>query len=318
MAGYIIHRLIGDDAAAALPAGNSWLEFIRQHRVAFIWGTQGPDTLFHDMPFLSLGRKRGPTNSYGGYMHRNNTPALFEQLSRYLIENKNSPDYPALVAFACGFICHYCVDRHIHACVYNRMRVYNGVVKTFKPHDVHMKLETDMDSAFYRLRTGKDVRSFEIEKEMLSNRQDIHAVGLFFSALIQRVCGDSVAPETIEKDLEFFYHKEKFLFDKSGILSRLFCRLKEIIYGEKISYTLYCRPADADYDVLNMSHAPWVHPLFPDEISYASIPELLEQSVKDAAAMIIEIQSCVEESRPYLRDQMDSFDCGSDASPKPY
>ncbi len=318
MAGYVIHRIIGEDITQQLSLHNTWRTYIEEHKVAFIWGTQGPDTLFHDTKFLSLLRKRGPINNYGGYMHRQSTDLLFNRISCFLINKKDSTEFPALVAFACGFICHYCVDRHIHACVYNRMRVYNGVVETFRPRDVHMKLETDMDTAYYRLRTGKDVRSFELEPEMRTNKQDIHAIELFFDYLIENVYNARIPPGSVEKAVDFFYQKEKFLFDKYGIKSRLFCRTKEIIYGEKKSYTLYCRPANVSYDVLNMSHAPWVHPLNPNEICFLSIPELLERSIDEAVAMISEMKDCVDREKFFERQQMDSFDCGNDDSPKPY
>lgn len=314
MAGYVIHRMVGEDVAAQLPADHPWRPFIDGHRAAFLWGAQGPDTLFHDGPFLTLSAKRGPINEYGGFMHRQKTPALFRRISLLLEEKRDTPEFPALAAVAAGFLCHYCVDRRIHAYVYSFMKQLRGAVKTWRPTGVHSMLETDMDTAYYRLREGKDVRRCRVEPEMRTAREDIQAVETFLLDLIANVFGREFPAGSVTQCIEYFWHKENFLFDASGIKSRLFCRLKELVHGERISYTLYCRPEKVDYDVLNMGHTPWVCPLEPDKITRSSVPEQLELAEAEAQALITEMARLVAAGQPFSRERMDSFDCGSDGS----
>ena len=318
MSAYIVHRFTGEDAVSRMDSADEWKKYINSHKVAFTWGTQGPDTLFNDGKFLRLSDKRGEIGVYGGYMHREKTEELFHRLAEFLTEKKNSPEFPALAAFACGFVSHYCVDRRIHAYVYCKMRQYAGIVKTFKPNGVHMKLETDMDSAFYTERTGENVCSFQVEPEMKTAAEDIEAAEAVLLDLIEKVYDRKFPAGIVVKGIEYFYDKENFLFDEAGIRSKLFCRLKEIVHGEKGSYMLYCRPEKVSYDVLNLSHAAWVDPLEPEKVTKASVMDLLDAAADDTVEFIAELKHCVESGIPFVREGMGSFDSGSDTSAKPY
>ena len=51
MAGYVIHRIIGEDITQQLSLHNTWRTYIEEHKVAFIWGTQGPIRCFMTLSF---------------------------------------------------------------------------------------------------------------------------------------------------------------------------------------------------------------------------------------------------------------------------
>lgn len=318
MAGFVVHKFTGEEAARRIDSKNEWLAFINAHKVAFIWGAQGPDTLFCDGGFFKLFGKSKDIVEYGIYMHRQKTEEVFKRLSEILIEKKDSPEYPAIVAFACGFASHYCVDSRIHAYVYGKLRQYSGIVKTQEPLGVHVKLEIEMDSAFYLERTGKCIGSFKLEPEMKAAGVDTAVVDTVLLDLVENVYGRKFPAGTVLKEIDCCFDKENFLFDEKGKKSKAFLRLKELVHGENKSFTLYYRPARVDYDVLNLSHAPWVDPLDPEKVTKASVLDLLDNAADETVKLIAELQHCIDSSKPFKRAGMGSFDCGNDESVKAF
>ena len=305
MPSYVTHRLFGEQVIKTLgefPGTSN----VKDHCVAFLWGVQGPDLLFY-----LFNEKASHLNDLGGIMHRSRTDKLFNEISRLLISNKNSPSYPALASYAYGFICHYCLDRNIHEYVYCACESFKKEYITDSPFGVHIKLETDMDTAFYREFHGGNIRRFKLEPELLSRTDDIEAIGYFHSEILRSVFGCEVDCALIRDCVPKFYRREEKNFDPAGIKSWCRLRFKELQDGEHNTHTVNWRPARVRRDVLNKEHRPWNNMWYPDTVYNYSLIDIFNRSVTDAAEMIREMERHTLSGEPFVRKNMVSFDNGN-------
>lgn len=305
MPSYIAHRFFGERVAKELrdfPGTNN----INQHRTAFLWGVQGPDLLFY------LPNNQDPFfNSIGGVMHRCRTDRLLNAISKLLIEHKHSPCYSALASYTYGFLCHYCLDKNVHEYVYWRCEQIKDNYKTTSPFGVHIKLETDMDTVFYREFTGGNVRCFKLENELLNKKDSIDAIALFHTRIIEEVYEYSISPEIIKSCIPRFFAREKGSFDPTGIVSWIRLRLKEIRAREYHTFTANWRTAHVRGDVLNKEHTPWHNLWYPEKTFTDSVLDIFERSVKEAAEIIQVMEEHADSGVPFEKRHMVSFDNGN-------
>lgn len=305
MPSYIAHRFFGEQVIKEL-GDFSGLRSISQHRTAFLWGVQGPDLLFY------LPQEQDAfLNSIGGVMHRCRTDRLFNTISKLLIEYKDKPVYSALSSYVYGFLCHYCLDRNIHEYVYCRCEQIKDSYKTSSPFGVHIRLETDMDTAFYQEFTGGNIRHFKLEKSLVDRKDDIDAIALFHCSIISSVFDHPISPDYIKSCVPKFYAREKAGFDPSGIVSWLRLRLKEIKAGEYHTATANWRPAHVREDVLNKEKREWCNLWHPEHKRNDSVLEIFARSVKDAAEIIRKMEEQTLSGLPFAEKGMVSFDNGN-------
>ena len=313
MGDFVIHYMKGHEILDSLPNDNPWKKYAKQYKTAFGWGTQGPDVLFHDTPITSLSAKKGQLSQYGGEMHSEKTSQLFYDISQFLIENKQSEYYPALAAFVTGFICHYALDKQIHAYLLAFEDQLHGIYRTPNhTYRIHARVEIDIDSAFYAIKTGgKPIRNFKMDPGMEKDRFDINAIEMFFNDIVERTYGHHIAPGEVSRCVKLFYDKECFMFDPTGIKAGAFFTFKQLIHPGS-SYTLDIRRNKVYYDCLNLNHSPWVYPHEPDKVTTKSVMDLVEDAHVDAVQMIDEFIKCVDEGKPYDHKYMRSFSANSD------
>ena len=313
MGDFVIHYLKGNEILNNVPDSNEWKAFSKAHACAFGWGTQGPDVLFHDTPITSLSAKKGELNKYGGEMHSEKTSELFTNISKFLIENKDSEYYPALVAFVCGFICHYNLDKQIHSYLYSFEKHLHGIYRTpGGGYRIHSKVEIDIDTAYYNIVTGgKAIRNFKMPPDMETNTFDIQAIEMFFNDVTERTYGAHFEAGEVARCVKLFFDKECFMFDPTAIKVSLFFGFKQFIHPHS-SYTLDIRKNKVNYDPLNLQHDPWVDAHEPDKVVTTSVMDLIEVAQEDALAMIEEFKACVDSGVPYHHENMRSFSTNAD------
>lgn len=305
MPSYITHRYFGEQVERQL-GDFPGKRFIQEHRVAYLWGVQGPDLLFYlpkneDAFFVDI----------GGIMHRSHTDRLFAQLSQMLIEKKDEPIYPALASYVYGFLCHYCLDRNVHEYVYCAIDDLAKTYKTSSPFGVHIKLETDMDTAFYREFHGGNVRRFKLEPELLTCQEDIDAIAAFHAAMITQVFDYPMDEARIRSCVPGFFAREKSNFDPLGVRSWIRLRMKEIRAREYHTSTVNWRPSTVRRDVLNKRRRPWVNPWYPDRVRTDSVLDIFQASVQDACTLIRTVEEHTQSGVPFTPKNMVSFDNGN-------
>ncbi len=128
MPAFYAHHRFGEEVAQTLDG--KLAEIIREHRVQFDIGLQGPDIFFFYRPHTGGGR----VAKYGHHLHDISAFPFFEHAME-VVERKG-------VLGKEGFICHYILDSHCHGYI-------NDMVK--KTGVQHLEIEEEFEKWLLRL-----------------------------------------------------------------------------------------------------------------------------------------------------------------------
>lgn len=308
MPSFITHALIGNEIRKALTLPKA-VAAVNRCPVAFEWGCQGPDLLF-------FGERRknhpNPLGEHGPRLHKEDTDRLFREIVRYLISLKETDYFEPSLSYALGFICHYTLDKNIHPYVYfmqekMRDRYYSSV-----HYGIHMKLETDLDTAFYQVKTGEaNIRRYRINPELETDCEAQMIACNFLSAMIQANHGVKFLPGQIRPCLINLYHKEKFMLEPTGIVSAVRCRLEDFSQGNKNVQYANQRPRRVDYDILNQNHEQWLNFRQKDIPRHDSVLDILATAKEEACQLAELLLECIENNREFPLTDMPTFDDGN-------
>lgn len=308
MPSFITHALISEQIRQAV-TDQQVSDAIQKHPAAFAWGAQGPDLLFFRYGFKKTPNFIGPL---GTRIHKERTPEFFQEVCRYLVANKGTDHFEADLSYLCGFVCHYCLDRAIHPYVYfmqEKMRdqYYSSVV-----YGIHMKLETDLDTALYQKLTGdRNSRHYKLDHSLIERDADIDALCSFFSHILNYFFGECYPPEEIRPCVINQYKKEAFMLEPTGIVSFLGCKWMDFTRGQRNVQCANCRPRRVNYDILNLEHSQWKNFRLKDVPRQESVPELLAGAKEDAVQLIAQVAGHVRSETPFPPMEMPTFDDGN-------
>lgn len=308
MPSFITHALIGSQIRQRL--SNSKVSgVISQFPVAFDWGAQGPDLLFFRYGFK---RKPNPLGGLGTRIHKEHTPELFAEICRYLSSLQGTERFEPALSYVCGFVCHYCLDKNIHPYVYFmqeklRSRYYSSV-----PYGIHMKLETDIDTALYTNLTGdSNIRHYKISPTLIQKEADIQAMCDFFSHILHANYQAEYPSEEIKPCAPNQFRKETFMLEPTGFISGIACKWMDLTRGQHNVQCANCRPRQVKYDVLNLEHTPWKNFRKKDALHHESVLDLLNLAQDEAIDLIGKIDECVRGGQPFPLTDMPTFDDGN-------
>ncbi len=308
MPSYITHTLFGQDVLQQLQEDGAQdaANIIKANATAFQWGAQGPDILFFKNGFK---KAPNPLGDYGAKMHKIKNSELFYAIQEYLA----TPDVPdAAKAYAYGFICHYCLDSRIHPYVYFMQEKLRHTYDSSLPYGIHMKLETDMDTAIYQKKVGGNIRAYKMDPALIEEVEQLNAIGDFQSAMLKKVYGAEFDAKDIVLCIQNDFKKERFVFDVTFYKSFLFFKILEAMRGEKNSQSVNCRPKKVNYDVLNEKHDVWFNFRDKTQPLHTSVLDLFAEGTQKASEMIQQMQAAVHgDMTLQFAEDMPTFDDGN-------
>lgn len=160
MPAFVTHELFGTQVFGQLD--EEIQEMLEMNPAPYFWGLQGPDLLFFRDAFFG----RSVLQRYGGLMHCEKTDELFWAMSSYLNERKDTDEYETLAAYILGFVGHYCLDREAHPYVYFKQVQKERVLAADQRRGIHNRIESDIDTAFYRMKRGRSVQEYRPAKRL--------------------------------------------------------------------------------------------------------------------------------------------------------
>lgn len=170
MPAFVTHELLGTQVFSMLDEPIA--EMLELNPSPYFWGLQGPDLLFfRDAVF---GRSMLP--KYGNIMHTQKTDELFAAMSCYLNLHKGRKQYETLAAYILGFAAHYCLDREAHPYVYFKQIQKERVLDDDLKRGVHMRIESDIDTAFYEMKTGKNIRKYRPASRLFGSEWEYEVI----------------------------------------------------------------------------------------------------------------------------------------------
>lgn len=306
MPAYVTHSLFGRDVLASAP-NQEIQQLIQQRPVPFEWGLQGPDLLFFNG---TLDVMRDHTlNRLGGLIHREQTAALFHWLCEYLLSIKRAQGYENTLSYALGFCCHYSLDSVAHPFIYYMQEKLKKTLPERWHRGVHNKLESDIDSEICRMKTGKAVRNFHVDRALVTDAGAKRDIARMYQQMLSAVYCREASTGALEHCFDEGYRVLRLVLDKPFVL-QLACVL-DFLAGKRNALAAHVRRSRAEDDVLNLAHRSWWNLSDPDTECAASYPELERQALERAVQMQSTLWEslCRDEAAQYAG--LASFDNGS-------
>jgi len=275
----------------------------------FNFGCQGPDIFYHNQ------RTKPSGINYGGLIHRRNYGVLMEAaLSHYLAARdfyENADEKSPALPYLIGFATHAALDRALHPYIV----YFAGWEKPEDPASVryrgcHAFLERLLDMEFLEELKGIPASSYDFEAVLPlearlngpAKRADEDMRDLLFAGISaaypRAAAADFLLSRRIENavaDARYFLRATNPIRTK-GEGADSFAYLDDRA-GPKSVSVIYPDEFPPDLDVMNHGHAEWRHPAGDGRSSTACAMDLFENGVREAAASISALLTCIASGR---------------------
>lgn len=307
MPAFVTHELLGTQVFSMLDEPIA--EMLELNPSPYFWGLQGPDLLFfRDAVF---GRSMLP--KYGNIMHTQKTDELFAAMSCYLNLHKGRKQYETLAAYILGFAGHYCLDREAHPYVYFKQIQKERVLDDDLKRGIHMRIESDIDTAFYEMKTGKNIRKYRPASRLFGSEWEYEVIARLYVIILWEVYGIRVKESEIKKCFTETRMLMRLLLDRKGYMIRM-VGAAESLLALPNRFSPHIRRKKVKEDILNLNNDSWFHLDHPEKVDHRSFPQLFYVAAYQAADMMESIYNCSEKGIIYEPKNLPSFDNGSPES----
>ena len=230
-------------------------------QLAFRLGSQGPDPLF----YVGVHPLLHGWSKLGSSLHADDPTPLFSALARSVGEVP-AHERPVARAWACGFLCHYLLDRAVHPLVYaQEYAICDAGVPGLTRDDgseVHAVIESEIDEVVLFAKRGQTVASFLPHREIL--RLDDVSLSVV-SRLVSRVewarTGRQLPFDVFETAVRCFRFVQMVFDSPDGLSRSVLGRLEELVRPYSLVRAMSHRPIEAtECDFDNHAHDVWLDP----------------------------------------------------------
>lgn len=241
---------------------------------AFLWGSNGPDTLFCYRVWRSKKNRGEDLPTLGSRLHRENTGLFL----RSLIRNANTPSQKSYVL---GYLTHYAADCTLHPYIFALTK--EG--EPFAKPGGHGYLEIGIDSLLHEQDTGDAAVPFAENTPLFTGEALAGA-----SALLQSAAADSLGVTVSREALaDSFWHTRllRHLFvSRHGGLYGL-CWLTEPLFGGRGFVTGHITPAALEHPLPD----DWTHPVTGQK-NTGGLQALLQKAEERASTYLLAADAC--------------------------
>lgn len=271
MPGYITHNIFGKKEYKIMEEG-ILKEAVRKHRKVFYVGLQGPDIFFYFPLYVLINRK-----NLGSIMHTSKTGEYMSGMLDYIL-NVGNIDREICMAYFCGFLGHYSLDRTCHPYIYWKT---DRMHKTKDYHAKHVALETDIDYIFCKEFFKKNISDFPYRNTAELNKKELVAISEMLSEVLQSTF-DNIRfnYKLAYSALLSFKYMIGCINDKSGVKEKVVRSIEQKLIGHKHFATLFIGDNYTlkNSDCLNLSKKEWFNPWKKDIKENSNFYELIEKA----------------------------------------
>ncbi len=270
MPGYDTHYLFGVEAYRKIPDSNVKTA-IKKGKRAYVLGMLGPDIFFYYATEVAAPRK-----NIGSVMHTQKTDLFLRSMIDYvekLDQKRNSVE----LAYLCGFLTHYYLDRECHPYVYWRTNYLNRKKDYLEKH---YQYENDIDVAL--LRTMRNTTPYEFLKvsQIKIDGQDRERVcNMLYYAIHNTYTDSRITLRGIRLAIISIQKEQRFFKMCSNGIKTAVETVEEYFIGQ--AYLALLIPGvdkEISEDPLNLRHDMWRNPWKLEKCSDASVPEMMEKA----------------------------------------
>lgn len=223
-------------------------EAIACHPHAYYSGMQGPDMFLFYLPAV-LRKKRLSTE-----LHTNRPAKLLTCLWRQAKKTKGD-DRKIALAYAAGFLGHYCLDSETHPFVY----AFAGIERTTESFCIHNALEADLNRLAVERTFGIAPNALPFPDVYHLPNADRACIARMLSRAIRCVYKLNCTPATVARALGAVRLWCYLLRDKTGRKAKLFRAIEAPLRLPYLS-PFFLGISHYYEDSANFAHRPWQDP----------------------------------------------------------
>lgn len=272
MPSFWTHFAFAKECKQNLPDG-IFADAAAAHPHAYYTGMQGPDMFLFYLPTLL--RKQRPSTELHTHFPDQLLACLWKQVSL-----TNEGDRPIALAYALGFLGHYCLDSETHPFVYAR----SGIAHTAACHTAHNAIEADLNTLTVERVFGKAPNELPFPDVYRLPREERRVVAQMLSRVIRCVYHLSCTPATVSRALSAVRISGHVLCDRSGRKAK-FVRRLERPFGLPYLSPLFLGACHSCSDAANLAHKRWRDP-YTGAVSDADFFFLYDRAKEEYASAL--------------------------------
>ncbi|MDR2267001.1 MAG: zinc dependent phospholipase C family protein [Christensenellaceae bacterium] len=271
-----ISQEIRDDISVSMPS--------------YQFGGQGPDILFY------LKILRGLSDTLGTSVHLSSkTQQVFEESARFV----QSHNYPAILPFLYGQLCHYALDKNVHPFVYFREKDSPKFCEKGLEPFYHVAFESAMDYICITEYIKQDIKTYDSTAHVRLDESSAQQIGEYYQAVVAPIFNDPLKCEDIVKCIKYMKKALKLLDDHKGKKYTLFKFAAKLV--PKAGYlraSLKPRVLDEAADYMNRKKSPYLKYRNVSETLTLSVDEMYQTAVQNAVILINAFHQTVKQNAP--------------------
>lgn len=232
----------------SVPPSSEIVEAIACHPHAFHVGMQGPD-MFLFYPPTALRKQRLST-----LLHEGSPVRLLTCLWRQAMSAK-ADDRPIALAYAAGFLGHYCLDSETHPFVY----AFSGIERSAQCYTAHNAIEADLNRLIIERVLGKALDELALPDVYRLPPEERRVVARMLSRVVECAYGLECSPHTVSHALSSVRFCAHLLADRTGRKAK-FTRILEAPLRLPYLSPLFLGMSHFYPDAANLAHKPWRDP----------------------------------------------------------
>lgn len=285
MPAFTTHYLYGVDLFGDMTS-TTIKTIIRTHIGAYRLGLQGPDLFFYD-PLCMIMPKE---SNIGSLLHETKASLFYRHYLTNLKRLRDKESRETMLAYLCGFLAHYTLDRAIHPYVYSKVGYQpDGKIPAKYYFGSHGELEAFIDFILLKEHKESAPSLFHPSKTIHLRPKELLCLSDFLSRTLKMTYPN--IPGTSVPGVGFAYLCTKFatsfLHSYSGRRKRYLLALERQFLSYHLIGTMIVWDGMEDtQDAMNRSHNEWKNPWNETLISRESVDELYQKAKENYLAIL--------------------------------
>ncbi|MFI3284059.1 MAG: zinc dependent phospholipase C family protein [Erysipelotrichaceae bacterium] len=270
------HYLLGKDALEKVDA--ALLSIIHEYPKLFNIGTSGPDFFFYynALPWLDQ-KEAAKVSHYGSLVHSHYINEFFKEVFTQIAVNKD----PAVISHVAGLLCHWAMDKTCHPYIFyqtegDKLSAY-----------YHRQFESTLDTLILNKLKNINLKDFKPYDIVVYDETCVDGIYNAYQSALNKVFDIQLEEKIVETALKHFYQAQKLLYDKQGFKKKNFEKIEKHLLKKPFLLSCMMAPTSTvdEYDILNLSHQVWRHPVTGMACS-KSFLDLYQESLDTAQTVL--------------------------------
>lgn len=251
----------------------------------FYLGTMGPDFFYyyHVFPWQSLDNK-SVIHNIGNLIHNEKVNDFFDMM----IHSAKDKNYQSYIK---GLLCHFALDTMTHPFIY----YYTGVPNAKENDYKHRKMESYIDSLLFEAENMENSLLSYPYFLVTTTHQQREQIWKWYKDIIFEIYHIHLSQEDVEQCWKDCYNLQSLINDPTGKLDCMMGKVEHMLHQslDVRSVIIPQRHFYDKYDLLNLSHQTWHHPVTGEAYTKSFI-DLLKEAIVLGKKLVDQVEQYFE------------------------